>query len=333
MVGKRAVAVFSFVVLCLFALGPVVQVAQAQVDGWYSIYWNESVWNNRYPGNTVYLDFYLVDTGWLSGYGGVAQQAYANFTLSSLDLFTPWQTYAADDVPVGLCNGCGYFNEFDVLIPTTLQPGEVTFNLTFPGTYSDGGPFCADSGNICEDVITLQVDPNPSLLQDQVTSLQGTVTSLNSSVLSLTSQVSSLQTQLASANSNITMLQAQVATYQGQVSNLQTQLSAAYANATALQGTITTLQGQRSAADANGVALQQNLTPPLGQLQQAQSTLSSDSAQLSSLQSSLTISQSKDASDHSSLETLQNVYLPVGVAVPSLVAILFAVLYFRKRPA
>lgn len=326
MVGKRGVAVFSLVVLCLFALGPVVQVAQAQVEGWYSIYWNESVWNNRYPGNTIYLDFYLVDTGWLSGYGGVAEQAYANFTLSSLDLFTPWQTYAADDVPVGLCNGCSYYNEFDVLIPTTLQPGEVTFNLTFTGTYSDGTPFCADSGNICEDVITLQVDPNPSLLQDQVTSL-------NSSVLSLTSQVSSLQTQLASANSNITMLQAQVATYQGQVSNLQSQLSAAYANATALQGTITTVQGQLSAADANGAALQQNLTSTLGQLQQAQSTLSSDSARLSSLQSSLTISQSKEASDHSSMETLQNVYLPVGVAVPSLVAVLFAVLYFKKRPA
>ncbi len=330
--SSSKLAVAAVAVLLLIAFVPLAQVARADVEGWYSIYWDTSVWNSRYPGNNIYVDFTLTDTG-VEGAMGSGYYATANYTLTSYKLVTPWQNYTATDVPASLCSGCQYYHEFDVTIPTTQPVGYVNFTVYFTGTYDGGSAFCAGTGNVCTGVVGLQIDPNPYTLLAQVATL-------NANVASLTSQVTTLQTQLSSANANISSLQSQAAAYQTQLASLQSQLTAANGTISSLQsqlttsqGTVTSLQGQLSTANANNTALQGSLTTAQGQLQQAQATISADSGQLASLQSQLSAAQADASSAHSTLSTYENLYLPIAAAIPSLIAVVLAALLVRKRSA
>jgi len=113
----------------------------------------------------------------------------------------------------------------------------------------------------------------------------------------LQTQVTSLTGQLATAEGNITALQKQVQSDQSQVSSLQTQLT----------NTSNTLQKAKS-----------DLTTTQSALTAANSLLDATKATLASTQSSLAM--------------VSSVYLPVGAAVPGVIAALLAVLYIRKGP-
>jgi len=128
--------------------------------------------------------------------------------------------------------------------------------------------------------------------------------SVKSNPDTLQAQVTSLQQTIASLNANITSLKSQIASLQSLQASLQAQLSTAKGNITSLQASLASVNSQLSTAKAN-------LATTQGQLAGVQATL---------------------ASTQSSLSTYSNVYLPVGVAIPAVVAVLLLVLYLRKKP-
>lgn len=128
----------------------------------------------------------------------------------------------------------------------------------------------------------------------------------------LQAQVASLQSTITTLNSNITSLKSQIASLQTQSASLQAQLTTAKTNITTLQASLATTNAQLATSKAN--------------LATAQSQLSTAQSQLAATQASL-------ASTQSSLSTVSNLYLPVGVAVPGVVATLLLILYLRKKPA
>lgn len=271
---------------CLFLVSLVpAPIARATIDTCSAgagcwLWWQSSVWNGRYPGNTLEFDFYLYNT-----YAGTPTD-----TVSTVQLVTPWGTYSDNTLPQSLCYGCRYSWYANFSIPPTAAPNNYTINFSFTGTYSTGQPFCSSTSNVCTGQVSLDVKANPNTLQAQVTSLQATIASLNANITSLKSQIASLQTQQAS---------------------LQAQLTTAKGNITSLQAALATTNSQLSTAKTN--------------LTNAQTQLAATQATLASTQASL-------ASTQASLSTESNLYLPLGVAIPSIVAALLAVLYFRKRP-
>ncbi|MDA4124076.1 MAG: hypothetical protein OK438_01305 [Thaumarchaeota archaeon] len=287
---RKAFVLFSMcALLTTLAFSP---VAKAAANGPYSISWADSVWNNRYPGNTVEFDFYLVNSDPTS----------PTDTISSFQLVTPWQTYFPSDLPASLCDGCDYYYFVNVTIPSSVQPGDVTWTYSFSGTYSDSSHFCASTGNVCTNTITLTLSPDPYALQTQVTNLESSITTLNSNI-------ASLNTQLTTAKSNVTSLQARVISYQSQVASLMV--------------AETQLQGQLALAKGNETLLQQQLTTSRGDLTTANTALAAAESQLGASQSQLNTAQS-------SLSTYSSVYLPLAVLAPSIIAVLLLVLYLRK---
>jgi len=238
-----------------------------------SIWWDYSLWNGRYVGNTLEFDLNLYNTA----------ASTPTDTVASVQLVTPWGTYSDNTLPQTLCYGCDYYWYTDFTIPTTASPDNYTITLSFTGTYSDGTAFCASENNVCSDTVTVDVKANPDTQAAQIASLQSTIASLNQNVTSLKSQISTFQSEAAT-------IQAQLTTAKGNITSLKTSLAA-----TNSQLTVT------------------------------QRYLASNETALASAKSSLAATQS-------SFSTATNLYLPVGVAVPSIVAILLAILYLRKRP-
>lgn len=244
-------------------------------------FWQTSVWNERYVGGTVRVDFDIYNV-----YAGTPTD-----TITSVQLVTPWQTYSDNTLPQSVCYGCAYHYEVNVTIPSTQSVGDVTFTWNFQGTTSTGGAMCYNyPNNICTSPLGLSLDVDPDTLQAQITSLQSTITSLDANVTSLKSQISTLQSQSAS---------------------LQAQLSTAKGNITTLQTSLATTNAQLTTAKAN--------------LNTAQTQLATAQTQLAATRASL-------ASTQSSLSTVSNLYLPLGVAVPSAIALLFLFMYLRKKP-
>lgn len=122
--------------------------------------------------------------------------------------------------------------------------------------------------------------------------------------VTLQSQVTTLQQSIAALNANITSLNSQIATLQTQQAALQAQLSTAKGNITSLKASLATTNAQLGTAKAN----------------------------LNTAQNQLAATQATLASTQSSLSNYSNLYLPLGVAVPSVIAALMLVLYLRKKP-
>lgn len=333
-IAKQA-AVLVFLTLAMLLLSSsVLPSARAVVNGPYSWWYDSSIWNNRYQGNTIYVDVTVYNTD--------SQRTY---TITSLQLTTPWQTYTATDLPATVCFGCNYFHEFSVIIPSTQSVGTVSFTYRITGTSSAGGVmYCSPSTTDCSWTDSISITADPNALQNQITNLQQTVNSLDANITSLNSQITSLNSQLATAKNNITSLQSKISSYQSQISSLQGQFTAAQNNMTTLQGQVSSLQTQLSAAKNNITSLQndvqskntqiqglqQNLTATANALQKAKSDLADTSSSLDAAKASLVSTQAALAAAQSSLATVSNVYLPVGVAVPAIVAVLLLVLYVRK---
>jgi prefoldin subunit 5 len=220
-------------------------------------------------------------------------------TIATVKLVTPWGTFTDNTLPQTVPEGQEYSWYADFTIPSTAAPGGYSLNYTFTGTYPSGTALCYDKTppNICSSTVSISVSANPDTLQAQVTSLQA--------------QVTSLQQTITSLNANITSLKSQVSNLQAQQASLQAQLSIAKGNITALQAALATTNSQLSTTKAS---------------------LSSAQGQLASTQATLASTQATLASTQSSLSTASNLYLPLGVAIPSIVAALLAVLYFRKKP-
>jgi len=295
-------------------LSPVaIHVANASVEGPFSIWWDYAVWNNRYAGNTVQFDFYLYNV----------DPSTPNDTINSVKLVTPWQTFQDKALPTLLCEGCSYVYATNVTIPATQHEGSVNWTVSFTGAYKDGSLFCQGTGSVCSETFSLYISPNPYILENETMKLQQTVTSLDTNVTSLASQVSSLETQLKAANTNIASLQSQLTAAQANITSLQGQVSS-------YKGEVSSLQTQLTTAQNNITSLQASLSTAKTNLQGAESDLASARSSLSATQSQLNATLSSLASTKNTLATYANVYLPVGIGVPSVIAVLLAVLYLRK---
>jgi hypothetical protein len=275
----RGAVVLAVAAALLFSAVPP-PVSRASVSTAYWLWWDYAIWGSRYLGNQVTFDAYIYNTN----------SAFPNDLIMSVQLNTPWGSYADTVMPVNLCYGCSYKYEVTFTIPATASLGNAGMTLAFSGRYGDGSLFCQSTGNVCTSNFNLYIIPDPYALQTQVTSMQQTITNLNT---------------------NITSLRGQVSTLQGEVTSLQTQLTTAKGNITTLKTSLATASSALTTAKAS-------LTTAQASLATAQATLTSTQAEL--------------ASTKSSLNTVSSVYLPVGVAIPSVLAALFLFLYLRKKP-
>jgi len=307
-------------------------VTHAVVSGPYGLYYFISLTGynpidpyQSYPGGTVYLNYWLVDSSTSS-----------SDTLTAIGLTTPWQTYSDASVPVTIPQGESYYGYFTITIPSGQQPGNVTWTFTESAT---GYTSISRS-------FTFTIYTNPAALQSQINTL-------NAQISTLQGQVTSLQTQLTSAQNSAASLQSTVTSLQGQVTSLQSQLTAAQNNATSLKSSVNSLTSQLTTASSQLSLTQSQLVNETAkanaltsQLQSAQSNIANVTAQVNSLTSqlssakdslsaanaNLTSVQGQLAATRSELGTYSSVYLPAGVGVPLIVAILFLVLYLRKGP-
>jgi|GEM_PF-3744808 len=308
--GKKSVLAISAVLLLSAAYLP---LAHAAVYGPYSLQWDTAVWNDRYVGNTVEFDLAVVNT----------DSTTPNDTISSVELVTPWQTYADTAMPVSLCFACSYLYDVNVTIPATLQPSSVTWTLDFTGTYSDGSALCSSTSNICSTAFSLDISPDPYALEQ-------TMTSLNANITSLSSQISSLQSQLSAAKSNATALQSQLSSYQSQLATAQNSLTAVQDQFTTAKNNITLLQQDAVVKSTQIQSLQQNLTSTAGNLLTTRTSLSSATSALNAANSALNSTKATLATTQSSLKAYSTEYLPAGIAVPVILAAIMLVLYLRK---
>jgi chaperonin cofactor prefoldin len=329
---KTLLAVAFASILVFGGMAPVARALVAGstgVTGPWDITWDGYIYGNLTAGSSVYLDFHIYDL----------DLGYSNDTVSALSITTPWATYTAPDMPAQLCGGCDFEYYLFMTIPATQAPGWVNGTLTFSGAYSDGYPFCHDTSNICSYFGEFYVFPDPGKLESQVASLTTSVNALNS-------QVTSLASQLSRADVNITTLNGEISTYQTQATQLQSEATSLTAKLTAANSSISSYQGQVTSlsnqlgtanqdvsslntrlatAQSNETSLQQSLTA-------SNTALQAVKANLASVQSQLTNAQNQLASKQSELNTYSSVYLPVGIVIPVILAVLFAVLYLRKNP-
>jgi flagellin-like hook-associated protein FlgL len=298
----RKIFLAIVIAFCFIGRGTV-PIVHADVSSHFDIWWIAALWDNRYVGNTVVLDFYVYNT-----------EPSVTDTISSLQVVTPWQNFSDSSLPVSLCQGCRYNFTADISIPTTQQPDEVYFTVYFTGTFGDGGgAFCYDEGSVCSDVISVNISPDPYTLQNQVSELLANETSLSANITALQSQVSALNGQLAAADENISSLKAADAN----MTAMQAQIQADRMQISTLQGTIATLQNENQSNTELIARLQQNLTSIQSGLQTSQVELGDAQANLSAKQASLL--------------TVSDYYLPVGIIVPAAIAATLLVLYVRKR--
>ena len=85
------------------------------------------------------------------------------------------------------------------------------------------------------------------------------------------------------------------------------------------------LNGALATEESNATNLKQSLNSANGELQTTKATLASTQNQLAAVQGQLSSTQS-------SLNSYSSLYLPIGVAIPVVIAIIFAILYLRKHP-
>jgi peptidoglycan hydrolase CwlO-like protein len=333
---SRGRKLLSIAILAALLITPaIVPLARAaspgisSINGPYDIVWSAAIWNNRYVGNTLLIEFGLVnlDTG-------------PPDTLSSVTLYTPWGTFTDSSLPASFCGQCVYYYDVNVTIPTTQQPGYTNWSINFTGKYNSGSPYCTDTNDICSYSFSLYISADPDQLASEVSALTTQVNNLNSEVTSLT-------TELNSANNNIATLQSQITSFQTQVSQLNTQITSLTSKLTAanssiasyktqvsglngqisaLNGQVTTITGQLSTAKNNASSLATTLNSANAQLQSAKATLSSVQGQLSSTQSQLTSTQSQ-------VDTYNRLYLPLGILIPTAIAAMLAGFLIRKRRA
>jgi len=318
--GETFVPIIALAVILLLGSIP---AAHASVSGPYDLWYQIGVEGSStvnadqmYPGGTVYLEYCFYNT-----------QTSGSVTITQIGLTTPWQTYSDSSVPVTIDQGYAYCESFTVVIPSNeaLGTGTWTFTNTATGFTPASSSF------------SVTIFANPATLQTQINTL-------NSEISSLQSSVSSLQSQLTAAQNNATSLQKSVTSLQSQVSSLQSQLTAAQNNATNLQKSVDSLKSQLSTSQAQLATTQSQLSNATAtvnslttQLQSAQLQISNKTAQITTLSSQLSTTKASLATANANLAfsqgevaTYSSFYLPVGVAVPSIVAILFLVLYLRK---
>jgi hypothetical protein len=163
--GKKAALSGMLLLGSLIALQAPSAIAQAPgtqqavVTGPHSIWWASSIWNNRAPGSTIRYLFLVYNT----------DPAGANMTLKALSLQTPWGNYNATGLPTSLCSRCRYAWADFITIPTTQQPGNLTFYTRLTGNYGSGAILCADTGNVCLDVTPVVVTANSTSPQQSGT--------------------------------------------------------------------------------------------------------------------------------------------------------------------
>jgi chaperonin cofactor prefoldin len=316
-------AILSFLMISMPI--PVANASTGGPAGYWYVYWltgyNVDNAYQAYPGGTIFLNYVIVNS-----------QTSGSITITQIQATTPWQTYTDTSLPITINQGQDYYGYFSISIPASETLGNISIS------YTDS----VNGYNVVTGTLRTTIYANPSALQSQINTL-------NSQITSLQSQASSLQSQLTAAQANATNLQSKVTSLQGQVSSLQSQLTAAQTNATNLQKSVVSLKSQLSASQSQLSMTQSQLSNATSkvstlttQLQSAQSDISNKTAQISTLSSQLSTTQASLATANASLAfsqgevaTYSSFYLPVGVAVPSVVAVILLVLYLRKgaRPA
>jgi len=133
---------------------------QSIVTGPHSIWWSSSIWNDRSPGGTIKYLFLVYND----------DPANATMTLRSISLLTPWGNYNDTGLPATVCNRCRYAWADFITIPTTQQPGNLTFYTRVTGAYGSGTVLCADTNNVCLDVTPVVATPNSTLPQPPMAS-------------------------------------------------------------------------------------------------------------------------------------------------------------------
>ena len=118
-------------------------------------------------------------------------------------------------------------------------------------------------------------------------------------------------------------LQAQVTTLNNTVTSLNGEIST-------LVGRITNLRGELAATNQAGIQDNATIASTKASLANAEANLNAAEANLTSTQSQLSAKESQLAASQSSVSAYQ-LYLLIVAAVPSAIAVLFAVLYVRNR--
>jgi len=173
-------------------------------------------------------------------------------TITSAQLITPWQTYFAVGLPVSLSEGYSYNYFANVTIPMDQALGQIKWTVRFQGTYSNGTPFCASTGNACSDTFNLNIIADPAPLQTQVTSLTGQLatakinaTSIQQQVQSKLIQIQALQLQLQGLHQNLSTMsndlnktKADLGTASSALTTAKTQLNSTKATLSERQATL-----------------------------------------------------------------------------------------------
>ena len=288
--------------ILVMGLAPVPAV-HAQVSGPYALWYflwvtgANTATPQAWPGGSVDVN-----------YGFVNSQSSGSITLTHVGLQTPWGTYYDEETPVTIQPGQEYYNYFNITIPSNEQVGNVS--ATFAAAASGFGTMT--------DQYSVLIFANPYTLQSEISSL-------NTRVTSMENQTTSLQTQLGVAQTTALALQ-------GQVSTLKSELAASQGNSTSLGIQLSSAKLQLS----NATGRVSTLT---SQLQSAQSQIQSTEGQIGTLSSQLNATRADLAAANGKLAVFQgessypSYYLPTAAGIPSALALLFLVMYMRKRSA
>jgi len=266
-----------------------------------SYWWDWSLVGNTIPGQTLYFTFNLYNT----------DPSADVIMLNSFTVQTPWANYTDASLPQAIDTGYSYSNGIAITIPQDQIPGSVVGNIRFTGQFFGGSYWCSDTGDVCSDTANFTIIENPAVLQ---------------------SQISSLETQVAGYNTQISSLQSKIASLNNTVTTLTAQLNLAKENLTTDGQTISGDQAGLNEAQDNLSMAKQTIAADQAALSQAQNDLSTAKSSLTSDQAQLASEEAELASSQSSLNSATGIYLPIAAGIPSVVAVVFALLYFKKKP-
>lgn len=234
--------------------------------------------------------------------------------------------FEGDALPAGSYSaGFTFTKTFSVSIPNTVANNWYLFLgiNTFTGSQ-----FTRSWGDFA---ITLVQSPSYSALQSEVSSLRQQVNSLQSQISSLQSTIQSLNNQIANLQAERTSLLAERDRLQREVSSLREQAGTLLSQLSSLQSRIDSLNSEITSLQSRSDKLVADLTSTRRSLADAQARLASKESQLQETQSALTSTQGQLASTEGLLRTFSAIYLPIGIAVPSVIGAVLAVLLLRRK--
>lgn len=214
--------------------------------------------------------------------------------IDRVTLITPWKTYNDTTLPMTINHGEGYFWIFEIIIPASQQPGSTIFEVQLQARYWDGSNWA--SLNVPPMLGSVKIMPNPYTLQEEVADLQQTINTLQQNITSLEAEISTLEKDISSFEKDI-------ADKEAELNNLKTQLS----------------------------SLQKEYDSKCSELNKVNSDLATANSEVETMTVELTNKESELTKTKNQLSAYSTTYLPLGVALPSIVAVVLAVFLLKKK--